>query len=423
MADDILDLAERLWTGEADTYQHHPVTHHRGIAPLDGRTAFVASLANVTAMVTDGGLFLVDTGGEFVARKVHEWIRTWNGARLDTAVYSHGHIDHVFGVPVFEEEASANRWAPPKVIAHEHLPRRFDRYVLTAGYNGIINTRQFGTRTPLVWPTEYRYPDETYHDHHTVEVGGERFELHHCRGETDDHTWTWAPERKVLCPGDLFIWATPNAGNPQKVQRYAAEWAVGLRQMAGLGAEVLLPGHGLPIVGADRIRTALTDTAELLESLQEQTLALLNEGARLDDILHSVRPPRHLMDKPYLQPVYDEPEFIVRNVVRCLGGWWSGVPSELKPAPRAQQARELVALAGGVKPLLARAAELLAAGDLRMASHWVDWAAEAEPDSREVHGLRSAVYARRVELETSTMSKGIFRSAANDSNERAKKDA
>lgn len=419
MADDILDLAERLWTGQADTYQHHPVTHHRGIAPLDGRTAFVASLANVTAMVTDGGLFLVDTGGEFVARKVHEWIRSWNPARLDTAVYSHGHIDHVFGVPVFEEEAAANGWAPPRVVAHEHLPRRFDRYILTAGYNGIINTRQFGTRTPLVWPTEYRYPDETYHDHHVVEVGGERFELHHCRGETDDHTWTWASERKVLCPGDLFIWATPNAGNPQKVQRYAAEWAVGLRQMAELGAEVLLPGHGLPILGGERIRTALSDTAELLESLEAQTLALLNEGARLDDILHSVRAPRHLVDKPYLQPVYDEPEFIVRNIYRLYGGWYDGNPANLKPAPDAALARELAGLAGGADALARRAAELSEAGDDRLACHLAELAALAEPDSATVHGIRGDVFARRVERETSTMAKGIYRWAADQSKERA----
>ena len=61
------------------------------------------------------------------------------------------------------------------------------------------------------------------------------------------------PGRKVLCTGDFVIWASPNAGNPQKVQRYPREWAAALREMASLGAEVLLPGHGLPIVGADRI--------------------------------------------------------------------------------------------------------------------------------------------------------------------------
>ena len=80
-----------------------------------------------------------------------------------------------------------------------------------------------------------------------------RFELHHARGETDDHTWTWMPERAVLCCGDLFIWASPNAGNPQKVQRYPASGRSALREMAALEPEVLLPGHGLPVVGAERV--------------------------------------------------------------------------------------------------------------------------------------------------------------------------
>src|SRR5947208_1736159 len=82
--------------------------------------------------------------------------------------------------------------------AHEALPPRFDRYVLTAGYNAVINQRQFQLATGW-WPIDYRYPDETYRDHHSLDVGGQHFELHHARGETDDHTWTWAPGPRVLC--------------------------------------------------------------------------------------------------------------------------------------------------------------------------------------------------------------------------------
>ena len=48
-------------------------------------------------------------------------------------------------------------------------------------------------------------------------------ELTHARGETGDHTWPWWPERRILFTGDLSCWVAPNVGNPQKVQRYAAE--------------------------------------------------------------------------------------------------------------------------------------------------------------------------------------------------------
>ena len=222
-----------------------------------------------------------------------------------------------------------------------------------------------------------------------------------------------------MCTGDLFIWAAPNAGNPQKVQRYAVEWAAALRAMAALGPELLLPGHGLPIAGAARVREALIDTAMYLESLVSQTLERLNAGQTIYEIIEEVRPPAELAAKPYLRPVYDEPEFIVRNLVRCFGGWYSGVPSELKPSPRQKLAREMVALAGGLDKLLGRAQALLNAGDARLAAHLVDWAVDAESGSREAHALRAAVYRQLMDTSTSTMSKGIYGAAARESADHA----
>jgi len=415
VADDVLRLAERLFTGEIAVDDHNPVAAPRmEIVEVADGVAFVNSFANVSAFTTGDGLVLVDTGSPFTARTSFDQVRSWTSERLDTAVYSHGHIDHVFGVPVYEEEATRNGWQSPTVVAHEALPDRFDRYVLTAGYNAAINRRQFGA-DHLDWPTDYRYPDETYRDRLDVEVGGERFELHHARGETDDHTWTWIPGRQVLCSGDLVIWATPNAGNPQKVQRYAREWAIALRDMASLGAEILLPGHGLPVIGADRIQTLLTDTAELLESIHDQTVALMNQGATLDEVIHGVEMPAHLLEKPWLRPVYDDPEFIVRNVWRLYGGWYDGEPSSLKPAPARELAAEVAALAGGAERLADRALALAAEGRLRLAGHLAELAAAAAPDDRGVHRARAEVNEARVAAEPSLMAKGVFGAAARDS--------
>ena len=421
MTDDVLALVDRLWAGETATEIHHLFSMAPSLVEVDDGVAFIPAFANVSAFDTGDGLVLVDTGSVFAARQIHEVIRHWSPAPLHTAVYSHGHVDHVFGVPVFEEEAETNGWTRPIVVAHEALPARFDRYILTAGYNGVINQRQF--QVPgLQWPTEYRYPDQTYRDHHHLSVGGQAFELHHAKGETDDHTWTYLPDRKVLCCGDLFIWASPNAGNPQKVQRYPREWAAALRQMVLLEPEVLLPGHGLPLIGADRVRQALTDTADLLDSLVDQSLAMMNDGARLDDLIHGVVPPAHLMDRPYLQPIYDEPEFVVRNVWRLYGGWYDGNPANLKPAAEKALAGELANLAGGVGKLVARAEELLAGGsdeDLRLAGHLVELAALAGGDDPAVHGVRAAVFGARVAASTSTMAKGVFAWAVAESERHA----
>jgi alkyl sulfatase BDS1-like metallo-beta-lactamase superfamily hydrolase len=422
----ITDLAEKLWNGEIKTDDYSPLMPLGIVEEIADRTSVYNSFANVTAFETDGGLVLVDTGTFFNQRQTFEAVRSWSKSRLDTAVFTHGHVDHVFGVPPFVEEAKERGWHRPRVIGHEAMPARFQRYVLTAGYNAIINTRQFAAfalpgaggdpaSRGLRWPTEYTYPDVTYADSLVVTVGGERFELYHDRGETDDHTWVWVPGRRVLCPGDFFIWAVPNAGNPQKVQRYALDWAHALRKMAALEADVMSPGHGVIIAGRERIRQALTDTADLLESLHDETVALMNQGATLDTILHTVRPPAHLVDRPYLQPVYDEPEFIVRNVWRLYGGWYDGTPSELKPSPRAQQGMEIARMAGGVRALIERARQLAAEGDLAMASHLVDWAIAADPGDVEAQNMRAGVYSRRAGESRSVMARGIFRAAASES--------
>jgi hypothetical protein len=162
-----------------------------------------------------------------------------------------------------------------------------------------------------------------------------------------------------------------------------------------------------------------------------------------------------------LQPVYDEPEFIVRTIWRLYGGWWDGNPATLKPASERALALELAGLAGGPAALAARAVELaetaLAAAELadaeraeaeladaeravtaavqpegsaaelrvaclrggedglRLAGHLAELAWLAAPDDSEVRLARHRVFSIRADRATSTMASGVYRWAANES--------
>jgi len=399
------------------------------LSELDDDIAIVEAFSHSVLFRTEDGLVVFDTSGIPSGNRVVKAIRGWSDDRFHSLVYTHGHIDHVGGCGAFLADVERRSDPAPEIIAHENVPERFDRYDLTNGYNLVINSRQFrgfiksgygiGGKDDRFLPKETRKPDTTYRHRLALSIGGLDIELRHARGETDDHTWAFLPQHKAICAGDFFIWNFPNAGNPQKVQRYPREWAAAMREMAGQGAELFIPAHGLPIAGKERIRSVLTEVAETLETLVGDTLAMMNEGARLNDIIHSVTVAPELLERPYLKPLYDEPEFVIRNIWRMYGGWYDGNPSQLKPAKDGELARELADLSGGVQNLAERARKLAEAQELRLACHLIELASLAEPENKAVHVIRAEIYQLRRQGESSLMAKGIFGYASAESLEAA----
>jgi alkyl sulfatase BDS1-like metallo-beta-lactamase superfamily hydrolase len=425
---DLLALSSRIIDSGVPEDPQNRVTQE--LSEVADGIAVVESFSHVIALRTEDGLVAFDTSGVATGRAVVESLRGWSREPISHVVYTHGHADHVGGSGAFVADAEAHGRPRPTFVGHENVPPRLDRYELTNGWNLHINRRQFGWLPAdrglgiggggdRFLPADVARPDVTYRDELALAVGGTRIRLVHARGETDDHTWAWIPERRVACVGDLFIWNFPNAGNPQKVQRYPEDWARALRDIAAHEPELLLPAHGLPVAGRERIARVLDEVATALERLVADVLTMMNEGATLDEILHTVRVSEGLLSLPYLRPLYDEPEFVVRNVWRRYGGWWDGNPANLKPAPEAVLAAELAALAGGADRLATRAVEVADAGDLRLACHLVELAAAAAPDDPGIHATRADLYERRRHAETSLMTKGIFAAAVRESRAKA----
>jgi glyoxylase-like metal-dependent hydrolase (beta-lactamase superfamily II) len=206
----VKDVFEKLWSGEASVDDHHPLAGTGDLEEIAERSVFYRSFANVTGFETDDGLVLVDTGGYFNQQQTHQALRRWCSSRLHTAVFTHGHVDHVFGVPPFAEEAKERGWLAPNVVAHEAMPDRFRRYVLTAGWNGIITCASSAShlRAPgRAWGRLSLWPPTTYPDLvlHGADAGRRRRALRaapRLRRDGRPHLGVG----RVLCPGDLFIW-------------------------------------------------------------------------------------------------------------------------------------------------------------------------------------------------------------------------
>jgi alkyl sulfatase BDS1-like metallo-beta-lactamase superfamily hydrolase len=418
---DLLALSSRIIDEGVTDEPVNRITNE--LSELGDGLALIESFSHCVALDTGEAVVCFDVSGVRTGPAVVESLRRWTTRPVHSIVYTHGHLDHVGGSPAVAADAERRGHPGPQVVGHEAVAARFDRYDATNDFNLLINARQFGRRAMLgigsdegrFLPADALRPTRTFRADDELVVGDERIELHHARGETDDHLWAWLPERRWLFAGDFLIWNFPNAGNPQKVQRYPLEWAAALRTMAAQEPELFVPAHGLPIAGAARIGRVLTTVAGVLEALVADVLAAMNAGAPLDDIVHGVRVAPELLALPFLRPLYDEPEFVVRNVWRQYGGWWDGDYAHLKPAPAGALAAELAALAGGADVLRARAEELAAAGELRLACHLIELAVRAAPDDAAVHASRVAVYDRRRNTETSLMARGLFAAAAEES--------
>lgn len=429
---DLLALSTKIVdSGRAD----EPVNRTTGeLSEIADGLALVESFSHVVAWNSGDGLVCFDTSHANTGQQVVSALRTWTTDPFNALVYTHGHADHVGGSVAFAANAQSLGHNAPRVIGHKNVQRRFDRYRATDPWNRLINARQFGgvrgdldgimndlrpaagaPRTPTFIPDNTLETTDVVDKFMSMTFGDTVVEFHHGKGETDDHLWSWFPEKKWVATGDFVIWNFPNAGNPQKVQRFPIEWAQALRAIIAKKPELLLPAHGLPIAGKERIARVLDEIATALEDLVRDVLHMMNEGESLNNIIHTVRVPEATLGKPYLRPLYDEPEFVVRGIWRQFGGWWDAAPSRLKPARDESLGAEIATLAGGAEMLIRRAQELVVSGDLRLACHLADFAGWAAPDDPGVHGARAEIYEARRKSETSLMAKGIFRGASRES--------
>ena len=362
--------------------------------------AFIKNFGNIAVFKNGSRGLLIDTGMGVSSIQVVEKLKEWGISSIDYVIYTHGHVDHVTGTEYitnsFEGETN--------VIAHKNVTKRFDRYKKTTGYNGIINQRQFGLPSP-VFPNDFIYPDITYSDEYEIEFNDSILKLTHGKGETDDATYIYSNKEDALFTGDFFIWSLPNAGNPSKAQRYVGFWGEVLKKMSEYNAEYLFPGHGPLIKGKKTIKEMLLDTSSCLLWIEENVLNLMNKGYTLREIQSEVVFPEKYL-KPYLISTYDDFSFLINSVWRQYGGWYSGIPSELKPPKLEDIGRTYIDMAGNEESLLKFLESLVKSEKYKEASVIVD--AASSVNSNFFSDIKKQIYLKLAEQEPSLMAKGIY---------------
>ncbi|MCB1014006.1 MAG: MBL fold metallo-hydrolase, partial [Acidimicrobiales bacterium] len=126
MATDLLALSHAVLHEGRRGSQRHPMAARNELCEVGDGTAMVSSFANVAALTTGAGLVLVDTGHAFSAATIRAAVREWTDEPFHTAIYTHGHVDHVTGTPAFDAENVEQGRPRAEVLAQEQVDPRFD---------------------------------------------------------------------------------------------------------------------------------------------------------------------------------------------------------------------------------------------------------------------------------------------------------
>lgn len=356
---------------------------------------------NIAVFETDAGLVLIDSGYAPAGPALRDTLKSLSDKPVHTIVHSHHHADHAWGAWALMDLGPGG--AAPRIVTTEEF---IDQMGMDLRSWGLVQRNNQQRTVPRSWDDVIR-PTLSFHRRTTLSIGGEDFVLTHARGETEDQLWVWVPSRRTVVSADYLQDFLPNAGNGKRRQRFVEDWAQALRDMAALRPARVLTMHGPALADEATIQDKLAAHAAALQSIADQTVAGLNAGRRVDQVVEAVALPPELAQRPDLRPDYVTAQDISRMVVKQYGGWWDDIPSRWDPAPLARQAMAIAAAAGGAHALIERAKQT-ARSDPAVAAALADWAWLAAPHDAVVLQGALEVYGARVDERTTTQEALVY---------------
>lgn len=104
----------------------------------------ISGFGNTGIVITEEGVVVVD-GTRATASRAVEAIRQRTEVPIHTIIYTHGHGDHISGVRAFFQDAKERGYPKPRILAHELVPRRFDKYKMLRRWRWFIGQHQGGS--------------------------------------------------------------------------------------------------------------------------------------------------------------------------------------------------------------------------------------------------------------------------------------
>jgi glyoxylase-like metal-dependent hydrolase (beta-lactamase superfamily II) len=253
-------------------------------------------------------------------------IKAFTDKPVKYVIDTHYHFDHLFGNQVFGPDV--------QIIGHDHTVMRLrantmQQYTFLNSINPArteaqrqqvaaernadqkkVLEQQLQNRLAYieaVKETKPTPPNVTFETTMTIYRGGREIRLMYLgRGHTDTDVVTFLPKERIVATGDLMESILSYFGDS-----YPDDWIVTLEKLKALDFETVLPGHGVPFKGKEKI-TAFQD---YIRDLTAQTKALRAQGLSAEQAAERLDLRKHSKEFPQIRDVGVDPA-VTRRLYR-----------------------------------------------------------------------------------------------------------
>jgi glyoxylase-like metal-dependent hydrolase (beta-lactamase superfamily II) len=390
-----------MWRSRPTAFDIQPANVERH-APINDFIYVSEGTTNSYLLVTEAGRIVINTGLGFEALVHKRYFDSIDSSPVRYIVLTQGHVDHVGGVDHFRDEET-------QIVAHANNPAqqaddaRIQPFRTRRSYFAWASaiegkSRPQGGQIPVQSrPT----PTILVRDRHAFELGGLRVEVIACTGaETTDSLLVWLPAQRICLTSNIFSALFGHFPNLVTIRgdryRDPLPYVTTLDLARDLGAEMLLIGHGGPIVGAAAIGAELERMKQAVLYVHGAVVAAMNAGKDLWTAMREIALPPDLEQGEG----YGKLAWSVRAIWEMYAGWFHHhSTTELYPVPYWSVHPEVVALAGGADPIAAAAMAKVETAPVE-AIHLAEIALSSHP--AHDGALRANLAAHRVLLVQST---------------------
>ncbi len=367
---------------------------------------------NAIMLEGEDGIVIFDMGDSYEHGKAMlAAFREHTTKPIKAIIYSHYHFDHVFGCKAWVEAAEKD----VQIIAHEStvkylnervsalaprtdwgLAMQFGMYLdesCEVG-EGPLCSGLLGIQFPRIGSAKGHkrhviYPNCTFRDRLALNISGIEFELIHSPSETPDNILLWWPEKKTVLAGDALVPTLPPiyTARGQRV-RDPQGYLNSMDLMRSLGPEHVISSHG-PAFSGPMAQEVLIHFRDAVAFLYHQTVRLINQGLRPEEIAEKLSMPPHLANYWALGQWYNDFQTQIRGIYSYLVGHYGDVAEMPLLSPEVADSN-MIALAGGPEPYFQRLKEAYDRGDYvwvaRAATHLI----RVQPQNQKAKDLKAS---------------------------------